>query len=336
MAYETITTIANAAARPSPSDGMIRYQQDIQSCIVYDSGASAWKVFTPDSAPYDLDGGTNILTVAPELHYDASMINGVDGTGNPSDATDLAVNWYSRTGHGAGTPVSAAAAQLKFYSSGVNSKPYVDVPATADKVWHQGPVSSYLYSGDFTFMCVGIKSGTDVASTFSLPLDTTATGGNLWFNFVTTGNDWLYGTTHGNLNRPSINLNNSGGGSAEMTYAKTNAAAQTNNIARLFLVTRSSGDTDLWVEGNNQNSSLGTTDTRTVALGDMDTGTAGTGVVIGGGSNYAGSKMHIYEFAAWQSDLSSANKNKIISYVNTKYGSGTGHDGTADLARATF
>ena len=336
MAYETITTIANTAARPgSPTDGMIRYQQDIQSCIVYDDGASAWKVFTPDDAPYDLDSGTNILTTAPVFHYDASMINGVDGTGNPSDNTDLAVNWYSRAGQGVGTAVSVAASQLKFFSSGVNSKPYVDIPAVADGVWHQGPPDTQLFSGDFTFMFVGIKSGTDAASVMSMPLEA-VTGGTLWFNF-SGGNDWLYGTTHGNLDRPSINLNNSGGGADEMTYAKTNEAAAVNDIARLFFITRSSGDTDLWVEGNNQNASLGTTNTSAVYLGDPSPGLGNSSTVIGKGpSAYVGSAMHIYEYAAWQSNLSTADKNKVIGYINTKYGSGTGWDGTADLARATF
>ena len=122
-----------------------------------------------------------------------------------------------------------------------------------------------------------------------------------------------------------------------MTYAITNGAAAVNAIARLFLITRSSGDTDLWVEGNNQNASLGTTNTSAVYLGDPSPGLANSSTVIGKGpSAYVGYAMHIYEYAAWQSNLSTADKNKGIAYVNSKYGSGTGWDGTADLARATF
>ena len=331
----TLDVIANAAARPgSPSDGDMYYQADLQQIVLYDGTATAWKVYTPDAAPYDLDG-TNVLTVTPEFHYDASMINGTDATGNPSNNTALAVRWYSRAGGDVGTAVSPASAQFQYYSSGVNSKPYVDIPATADMVYQLGPISAHAFTGDFTFMFVAIKSGSDTGSNMAIPVEMAA--GKLWFNFTSTGHDWLYGTTHGNLDRPSINLNNSGGGAAEMTYARTNGAGTTNDIARQLMITRSSGDTDLWVEGNNQNSSLGTTNTETGYIGDDVAGTNFTGAVLGGANaSYRASDMHIYEYAAWQSNLSAADKNKIIAYVNTKYGSGTVHDGTAALARDTF
>ena len=314
MAYETIETIANAAARPTPSDGMIRYQQDIQSCIVYDSGASAWKVFTPDDAPYDLDG-TNILTTTPLFHFDAGFINGVDTSGNPSDDASVTTDWVSKTRGAAGRKGINSGVQPVWRASGTNSKPYLEV--TADDLVTYGPKTSMEVSGDFTIMLIGNKITSDTTLNLSSSVST-AEGSLVWFNF-TNGGDYLYfgrtGAGVSNSDRPSINLNNSGGGSAEMTYVTT----------RLFMITRDGSDnTDLWVEGNNQNAALDGQYTGDVSVFD-----------VLGGTTYIHSG-HLYEHALWDSNLSTADRNKVIAYVNTKYGSGKGHDGTEDLTRANF
>ena len=43
-----------------------------------------------------------------------------------------------------------------------------------------------------------------------------------------------------------------------------------------------------------------------------------------------------YECAFWKSDLSTADRNKLITYANTKYGTGRNADDTDDLARVAF
>jgi len=313
MAYETIETIANAAARPTPSDGMIRYQQDIQSCIVYDSGASAWKVFTPDAAPYDLDG-TNITTTTPLFHFDAGFINGVDTSGNPSDAASLTTDWVSKTKGAAAHAGVSGDVQPVWYASGTNSKPYVLL--TADDMLNYGPKSSMEASDEFTVMMIGNKVTSDTTNYLGTAVGT-ADGYMVWFNY-SNGNDYLYhGLTGASSNkaRPSIDLSDSNDTEAVMTYVTT----------RLFLITRDSSDnTDLWVDGNNQNASLDGQYT-----GDLYS------LDIIGGVSYAMSGQ-LYEYAIWDSDLAAADRNKIIAYVNTKYGAGKGHDGTETLARATF
>lgn len=314
MAYETIETIANTAARPTPSDGMIRYQQDIQSCIVYDSGASAWKVFTPDEAPYDLDG-TNIVTTTPLFHFDAGFINGVDTSGNPSNGVSVTTDWVSKTKGAAAHAGANSAAQPVWYASGTNSKPYLLL--SSDKMLNYGPKSSMDDIADeFTIMMIGNKVTSDTTNYLGTAVGT-ADGYMVWFNF-SNGNDYLYISLTGastNLARPSIDLSDSDDTEAVMTYVTT----------RLFLITRDSSDnTDLWVDGNNQNASVNGQYT-----GDLDNAD------IIGGVSYAMSGQ-LYEYAIWDSDLAAADRNKIITYVNTKYGAGKGHDGTEDLARATF
>lgn len=315
MAYETIETIANAAARPSGVDGMIRYQQDIQSCIVYDGTATAWKVFTPDEAPYDLDG-TNIVSTTPLYHLDAGFMNGVDASGNPSDGVSVTGPWMSKT-KGAGCQPSASSGYRPVWTaSGTNSKPYLLL--TGDIMPTYGPQSSMELSGEFTIMLIGNKITSDTTGHISTGVSAdVATPSSVWFNFSNNGGDYLYFSRTGadnDENRPTINLNNSGGGSAEMTYVTT----------RLFMITRDgSNNTDLWVDGNNQNTSLDGQYT-----GDIK-------VVQPVGGNYPHSG-HLYETALWDSNLSTADRNKVIAYVNTKYGSGKGHNGSEDLTRADF
>jgi hypothetical protein len=43
-----------------------------------------------------------------------------------------------------------------------------------------------------------------------------------------------------------------------------------------------------------------------------------------------------YECGFWKSDLSTADRNALITYANTKYGSGRNADDTDDLARLNF
>ena len=309
----TLDVIANAAARPgSPSDGDMYYQSDLQQVILYDGTATAWKIFTPDESPYALDG-SNTTTVRPAFHFDASMLNGEDATGQLDNLDLLDIHWYSRTNDMA-ADISAAASQPKYYASGTNSKPYFLIADAADHLYCKGALDKLRFTGDLTMMLVANRATNDTTGVMSMPLETSANV-KIWFSF-SSGNDWMYGTTHGNLDRPSINLNDSGGGSAEMTYATT----------RLFMITRASGVTDLWVDGNNQNSSLGTSNSTTLDAFDL----------VGGGGSYDAADMHLYEYAVWPSNLSNTDKNTIISYVNAKYGSGKGHDGSENLARATF
>ena len=321
MAYETITTIANTAARPgSPTDGMIRYQQDLQVCIVYDSGASAWKVFTPDQAPYDLDG-TNIMSVSPNFHFDAEKINGVDGTGNPSDATAFSGAWTSRTNAMTTIPQSTAGSQPTYNTTGTNSKAYLAFDG-GDYLPITPYTDKYVATGDFTIFAVAEKTA-DASGYFSFACNV---GSNLvtFMNF-STGTDYLFFGSTGYSNakaRPDID-------GSEATYATT----------RMFLVIRdASNNGDLFVDGDNQNTLLASTTTSEVLAAS---GTVCKSPLLSNGTQGLGKSTYattgdIYEVAFWDSDLSAADRNKLISYVNTKYGVGRNADDSGTFARVTF
>ena len=107
--------------------------------------------------------------------------------------------------------------------------------------------------------------------------------------------------------------------------SSTAVAAYT--VTRLFMVTRdASNNTRIYVDGNNTN-----TDNVGTFNGDLVMSSLWRGY----SSSYL-STGHTYEIALWDSDLSVADKNKIITYTNTRYGSGRNADDTDDLARATF
>jgi hypothetical protein len=262
MAYETVELIANTAARPgSPTDGMIRYQQDIQSLIVYDAGAAAWKIFTPDDAPYDIEGdGSNVLSTTPNFHFDATMINGTstaagdnpintqvfDGTVDSDNPTGGV--WTSRT-NSVQTRVQATAGyQPTYYTSGTNSKPYFAL--TADELeileYNQNCVSS----GPFTHFVVCSKTAdaTGYATTGGYLQDQTAwTNASVtkvqgWVNF-STGLEFMNYTSAGqSVNKARADIDGS-----TATYAAT----------RMFIYTRDgSNNHDLYVDGANQNTAL--------------------------------------------------------------------------------
>ena len=301
---------------------MIRYQQDIQSCIVYDDGASAWKVFTPDDAPYDLDG-TNIMSTTPTYHFDAALVNGVDATGNPSNAAALTGTWSSRTNDFITTPIATGTQQPTYYTSGTNSKPYFSFDG-GDYV----PIIPFydgfeIASGPFTIFAVAEK-GADASGYLSFTGNVGGSNKTLHMNY-SNGTDYLFFSSTGASNgkaRPNID-------GSLATYATT----------RMFLITRDSLDNgDLFLDGNNQTTALASTYSGSI-VGNYG-GTAGSPFASNGGNGIGKSSYattgHIYEVALFGSDLSTADRNKLITYVNTKYGTGRNADDSGTFARVAF
>ena len=327
MAYETITTIANAAARPSPSDGMIRYQQDIQSCIVYDSGASAWKVFTPDAAPYDLDG-TNIMTVTPDFHFDATRIDGsstaaddnpvnaqiFDGTVDSDNPTGGI--WTSRSNSVSTTAQGTGSLQPTYYTSGVNSKPYF---ATALDYLPIDQYNKEVYLASGAFTAFGVFDQTSGSYNTGMGGSSNDKVDALWMNY-TNGDDYLYWDATGkdNDNAPTMASASGNGSTAEAD----------TDVLRMYLIIRdSSNNTKIYWDGDNSTAGLTATFTGPIIWSYLIA--SGTNASYHATGNY-------YECAFWKSDLATADRNKLITYVNTKYGTGRNADDTDALARVTF
>jgi len=320
----TLETATSATRPGSPSTGDMIYETDTQKVSLYDG--SAWVSYTPDDAPYPLDtSGNTLLTKMPEFHFDASMINGYDATNNPdnADGFDSAVTngsggiWTSRT-NGVKTKAQGTAGKVPtYYTSGTNSKPYMlaasdELDINTDTL----KFSPQKGGGPFTMFCVMEKTGgssplSPGGTYFNRASNTSTISGpaSIWTHY-TDSDDYLgYNSGSDNDSAPTI-----GGGTA--SYEHT----------RMFLLIRDSSDNSrLFVDGNNTNTSLISTNSNNYVLWDA-LFKSWTFLTAG----------DLYEIAYWTSDLSTADRNKIITYVNSKYGAGKNHDASGTTARATF
>jgi hypothetical protein len=315
----TLITCANTAARPaSPSAGDTVYQEDTKQIITYDG--SSWQVYDSDgTGGYALDG-SNTIAAIPVLHLDAAKINGTDTSANPSNAAPLTVPWASKINGTTTFAQGSGGAEPTWYSSGTSSEPYLsadggDELQTDFRTNLLGPIS-----GPFTMMGVMERVG---ATSFGIGggitgTATTATwGSSPWWTYASL--DYLYYGQTGQDSgaRPTFASGSGNGSTAVATYT----------VTRLFMVVRdASNNTRLYVDGNNTN-------TANVATFTGDLLMSWIFQIHGASWRSVG---HMYEMALWDSDLSTADKNKIIAYTNTRYGTGRNADDTDDLARATF
>tara|TARA_R110002020_G_scaffold300433_1_gene516063 strand:- start:265 stop:1239 length:975 start_codon:yes stop_codon:yes gene_type:complete len=321
----TLITCANTAARPgSPSAGDTVYQEDTKQIITYDG--SAWRVYDSDgTGGYALDG-SNTLTAVPLFHFDAAKINGTDASGNPSNAAALTGAWTSKINGVATFAQGTGSKQPTWYSSGTSSESYLssdggDELQVEFRNAFTGPIS-----GAFTAMAVmerdtgatnfgmgGSSGGTQTEDPTSW--DT----GAPWWHHTSGAKDYLYYGQTGTDNTvaPTFASGSGNGSTAVATY----------DVTRLLMVVRdSSNNTRLYVDGNNTNTSNVATFSGLFQF-DWMWRVYGSGYLSDG---------HTYEMALWDSDLSAADKNIIISYANSRYGTGRNADDSDNLARATF
>lgn len=319
----TLITVADTTARDalSPAVGDTVYQIDNKKINVCSAlGPVVWRVYDSDgTGGYALDG-SNTLTAVPQCHFDAAKINGVDASGNPSNAAALTSAWDSKTNGVATFAQGTASAQPTWYSTGTSSEPYLATDGGDELVPDFRSTVLGPISGPFTLIGVLERDGT---TSFGIGgavdgVDTAISWTTSpWWGYLAV--DYLfYGKTGADsAAHPTFASGVGNGSTAVATYATT----------RLFMVVRdSSNNTRLYVDGNNTN-------------------TANVGTFTGDllmcwlfqlyGTSYR-SKGHMYEMALWDSDLSTADKNTLITYVNSRYGTGRNADDTDDLARATF
>jgi len=320
----TLETATSATRPGAPSTGDMIYETDTQKVSLYDG--SSWVSYTPDDAPYPFDtSGDTLVSKMPEFHFDASMINGHSATNNPdnADGFDSDVTngsggiWTSRT-NGVKTKVQGTGSKVPtYYTSGTNSKPYM-LSATDELDIDTDTLkfSPQKGGGPFTMFAVMEKTGSSSTlapggSYFNRASNTAGITGpaSVWLHY-SDADDYLgYNTGSDNDDAPTI-----GGGVASYEYT------------RMFLVVRdSSNNVRMYVDGNNTNTSLvGTTSMGMVWWDNIFKSWTFT------------TSGDLYELAYWPSDLSVADRNKLITYVNSKYGAGKNYDGSGTTARATF
>lgn len=322
----TLITVANTTARDalSPAVGDTVYQIDNNKINVCSSlGPVVWQLYDSDgTGGYALDGSST-LTAVPNFHFDASKINGVDATGNPSNAASLTSAWSSKINGVSTFAQGTGTLQPTWYSSGTSSESYLssdggnggDTLVPNFRTTFLEPIS-----GPFTMMGVmeqvgttGFSMGGGVQGAVTSPSWQTSP----WWNY--SGTEYFYYSQTGADSGPKPTFASGAGNGSTAVASYT--------VTRLFMVIRdSSNNTRLFVDGNNTNTANVGTFSGDLLMSNMWQGYNGTYM----------SRGHTYEMALWDSDLSTADRNKIITYANSRYGTGRNADDSDDLARATF
>ncbi len=295
----TLETCTSSSRPGSPSDGDTLFETDTNKVITWDG--SAWRVYNSDnSVGYDLDG-TNITTVAPLFHFDAEKINGTDASGNPSNAAAFTGQWTSRVNGRTTVAQGTASAQPTYYTSGENSKPYLNFDGGDTLFLTQ----NVYFQGDLTVCIVGKA---DSSSYFS-PLGpfgaddegmsaTFKLGGGGIFSGRSTDFLMLYSATSAGY--PGVSNFPTG----------KDFHTETRNL----IFKRASNSASLYFDGDNLPSSNPSSNTSTC---DVRCG------LIGRSVTYA-STGKIYEIIGFESALSTTDLNAWNAYVTAKYACGTG------------
>lgn len=130
----SLPTYTGATRPSSPSAGDAIYLSDVNKLAVYDGDISEWRTFNSDglvynaAAPnelhyangiYDSSSANYYINTQPKAHYDASFMNGFDGSGNPADS-GVVSSWGDRSGNSNDLSQSNATNQPLFVSSSSN------------------------------------------------------------------------------------------------------------------------------------------------------------------------------------------------------------------------
>ena len=315
----TLITCANTAARPgSPSAGDTVYQEDTKQIITYDG--SAWRVYDSDgTGGYALDG-SNTLTAAPVFHFDVAKINGINTSANPSNAAALTGAWTSKINGIKTFAQGTGSKQPTWYSSGTSSESYLSSAGGDELAIDFRTSLNVPNSGPFTLFAVMKRGGSGnlvIGGTSSADFEVVPAGGTqgVWMNY--SGTDYVLCNTTGYTGqaRPTFASGSGNGSTAVASY----------DVTRLFMLVRdSTPETRLFVDGNNTNTASVATSSAEMLIDKLlkDNAYYSTG--------------ETYEIGYFDSALSTADKNTLITYVNSRYGTGRNADDTDDLARATF
>lgn len=281
------------------------YETDSYKTIIWDNTASAWQEYASASSPYDLDG-TNSVSVRPLFHFDAGKINGVDTSGNPSDAASLTTAWKSLAGCNPDFDFDAQATTSKqptWYSSGENSLPYVDFDG-GDELYH--------------------KIAPDLRGPWIWMQVMQADGSNKWNGPMLKGDTVTYATGWNVFMQRTTNI---------AFYYSSSVIGGTYSWGYSDIIDLSAATRLLLCDNPNT-----VTGTKLQVDGDnaMQGGAASPSIPacvlpisgFGGGFSQSNTIGKVYEMALWRSGggmsdtsalLSSADKNAIIAYVQTKY-----------------
>jgi hypothetical protein len=224
------------------------------------------------------------ISVAPEAHYDANILDGADSANNPSDTSAVSA-WNDRSGSAADYDATQVlgAMQPVFNASSLGSKPAIT--SIDDKLEIATEIE---LTAEYTLVIVAKANAAE--GKFS-PIATSSrfqdTPWVIWYlNATYPDLDYVAGSNKG-----------------DVTTATT---------VNMFTVTRDGSNVNTLYEGGN-NSRTTQTQSRTMKLNKMFQQPTGLGPPYG-------SEQTTSEILVFTSLLSAANLNIIILYLEKKYG----------------
>ena len=221
------------------------------------------------------------ISVAPEAHYDANILDGADSANNPSDSTAVSA-WNDRSGSATDYDAAQATGSLQpaFNASATGSKPAIT--GSSDKLVIATEIQ---LTGEYTEIVVA--KANDAPGKFHPISATTSYQNTPWFKYSASDLDYLGGSNKGDI-----------------TTATT---------VNMFTVTRDGSNVNTLFEGGN-NSRATQTKTGTLTLNKMFEGPLGLG------PSGALGEITTSEILIFTSLLSAENLNIIIQYLESKYG----------------
>lgn len=209
----TLATCTAGTRPASPTNGDVVYETDTKRLAVWDNAASVWRVYDYDSIAYNTLGtnelhypnglwssasATHYISVSPEIHFDASILDGADSANNPSDG-DAISTWGNRSGSGTSYTAtqSSAGNQPAFTASGPGSKPTATFDG-GDDIFLANIYDNT--SASFTLITVsqGTATGSSVATQGAAPNN--SSGLAIWAK--QSGNDWTVASNRGDVTAP--------------------------------------------------------------------------------------------------------------------------------------
>lgn len=299
----------SSSSRPSaPNNGDTLFETDTKRVIVYDSTASAWRLYNSDGVAYNTAGigelhyssgifsnasATYYLSLNPTMHFDGKYIDGADSANNPANGGAVSA-WSDRSGNITNYDLTQATgsnqATFDNLTEGQNSLAF-----SAGDFYSIGTNYTGASSADYTCVYVAKIPGATDNNIQYAPLSNGNNTSTIWFNASVFGD-----VVHGSTSRGFT----SGGSSGT-------AMPTVFNPLHLFIVQRSSSTVTGYTGGNNQQfSNASVTNGATISE-------------FGRASSSYRTEGNIFEVMFFDSALSTANLNVITNYVANKYGIST-------------
>lgn len=298
--YISSGTDANLPSNPSTAD--VHLETNTGRLRWWDG--TYWNTFNYDSQ-YDPNYASNQLgysgglfsstnyniSVQPEMHFDAAILDGSDAANNPSHGGSVST-WGDRSGNASNYDLSqATGSNQATFDTQTEGK--ISLEFTSGDYYSIGTNYTGSTSGNYTVVYVAKIPGSTNGTLLYAPLSNGNSPSTIWFN----------GGIYGDLVHGSTSKGFTSGGDPSGTALPT-----AFNPLHLYIVQRTSNTAVGYTGGNNQEWSYASVN---AAVTISEFGQASSTYTTAG---------NIFEVMFFDSALSTTDLNTITSYVGNKYG----------------